>query len=191
MVKEKIFNIPNLLSFYRILIFPFILWLIFDGQVKLYAVFVCINIVTDFLDGKIARYFNMVTSFGARLDSYADYGTLFLSFFGIIKFKSADLLVHGWFLYFYIVLMALVQIFSFIKFRSFTSLHLYSFKGTGYLLAPLFFCWFFIKFYPWLYYLAIGIGILAEIETFFILLIIKERISDARGLYWILKRKNG
>ncbi len=191
MAKEKILNIPNLLSFYRILVFPLIFWLILDGQTRLYAIFLCINIITDFLDGQIARRFNLVTTFGARLDSLADYGTLFLAFFGIIKLKSADLVAHGWFLYLYIALMAFVQVVSFIRFHTYTSLHLYSFRATGYLLGPLFFCWFFIRFYPWLFYFAIGAGIIAEIETFIILLILKERITDAKGLYWILKMKDG
>jgi cardiolipin synthase (CMP-forming) len=191
MVKEKIVNIPNVLSFYRILIFPVILWFIIDYQVRLFAIFLCVNILTDFLDGQIARRFNMVTNFGARLDSLADYGTLFLAFFGIISLKSDDLATHGWFLYIYICLMVLVQVVSIIRFRSLTSFHLYSFRLTGYLLGPLFFFWFFVRFYPWLFYLALGLGVLAEIETLIILFLMKERVSNAKGLYWVLKNKHG
>jgi len=191
MGDEKIYNIPNLLSFYRILVFPVIFLFILDERDQLFAIFLCINIFTDFIDGQIARRFNMVTNFGAKLDSLADYGTLFLAFWGVIELKSSDLASHSWFLYFFISLMVFVQLVSVLRFRTYTSFHLYSFRVAGYLLALLFFCWFFVKFYPWLFYLAVGMGILAEIETFIILIILKEKISNAKGLYWLLRNKYG
>ena len=190
-MKERIITVPNLLSFYRILVFPVIFWFITKGMDHLFAVFLCINLITDFLDGKIARRFNQVTSFGARLDSLADYGTLFLALYGIVKFKADDLAVHGWLLYLFFSLIFIFQVISFIRFGSFTSFHLYSFKMAGYFLGALFFSWFFLSFYTWLYYLAIGWGILAEIETFLVIMKLKERKSDVKGLYWILKDKNG
>lgn len=190
-MKEKIITIPNLLSLYRLFVFPFIFWLIIKELEHFFAVFLCINLITDFLDGKIARRFNMVTRLGARLDSLADYGTLFLAFYGVIKFKAEDLINHGWLLYLFFSLMIVFQIISFIRFGSFTSFHLYSFKMSGYLLGALFFSWFFLDFYPWLYYLAVGCSILSEAETFAVIMTLKERRSDVKGLYWLIKEKNG
>lgn len=71
MDKKKIVTVPNLLSFYRLLAFPLILWLIISGKERLFAIFLIINLVTDFLDGFIARVFNQETDLGAKLDSFA------------------------------------------------------------------------------------------------------------------------
>ena len=48
MNKKEIFTIPNVLSFYRVLIFPVIFWFILSGKETLFAVFLVINLVTDF-----------------------------------------------------------------------------------------------------------------------------------------------
>ncbi len=187
MVKEKIFNVPNALSFYRILVFPLVLYFLISGQERIFAIFLCINLFTDALDGFIARKFNLSTKFGARLDSIADIGTYILAFWGIFKFKSEDLVSHGWILYIFLFLFVLIQILNLIKFRSFPSMHLFTFKTTGYIHAILFFSWFFIQFYPPYYYFAIGFGLIAEIESVILIFLLKERRSNVKGIYWVLK----
>ncbi|KJF42417.1 CDP-alcohol phosphatidyltransferase family protein [Draconibacterium sediminis] len=186
MAKEKIYNIPNALSAYRLIIFPFVLLLLFQKNESLFSIFIAINLLTDFLDGFIARTFNMVTKFGARLDSLADYGTYLLAFCGLFTFKRTDLQSHGWLLYVFMVLLVLSQIIHIYKFGTFSSLHLYSFKTTGYLHGLLFILWFFIGFFPGYYYFAMGFGILAELELISITLILKQKRSNARGIYWVL-----
>ena len=50
--KESFWTIPNMLSSYRILIFPFVVYLVFSGQEKLYAIFIALNLISDWLDGQ-------------------------------------------------------------------------------------------------------------------------------------------
>ena len=190
MTNEKIYNLPNALSFYRILVFPLILYFIFDGNQFLFSVFLCINLFTDFLDGFIARTFNMVTNLGAKLDSLADYGTYILAFFGIFKFKANDLAEHGLIFYSFIFLFVLVQLTHFFRFHIFSSFHLYSFKLTGLFQGILFFLWFFVGFYPVYYYFSMGFGILSVIESLTIIAILKEKRSNVKGLYWVLNSEN-
>jgi cardiolipin synthase len=189
MSEEKIINIPNALSLYRILVFPLAFWFLLSGQEEIFSIFLCINLITDLLDGFIARTFNMVTKLGARLDSLGDIGTYILAFVGVIKFKSADLAVHGLIFYLFIFLYVSAMAYHFLKFGSFASFHLYSTKITGYLQGTVFFLWFFIGFYPVLFYISMVIGVLAELETLVIISIIKQRSSNVKGLSWIFKNK--
>ncbi len=69
MDKKQIFTLPNVLSFYRVLIFPVIFWFILAGKESLFAIFLVINLVTDFLDGLLARALKQQTALGAKLDS--------------------------------------------------------------------------------------------------------------------------
>jgi len=188
MTREKFCNIPNTLSLYRIVVFPFVMFLVISRKEEWFAVFLCINLLTDFLDGFIARTFNMVTKLGTRLDSLADYGTYILAFSGVLTFKKADLAGNAWVLYLFIVLMFMTQVIHIRKFGTFSSYHLYSFKTTGYFQGFLFFAWFFIGFWEAYYYFAIGFGILAELESIFLTFLLKERRSNAKGLYWVLKQ---
>jgi phosphatidylglycerophosphate synthase len=190
MTKEKIFNVPNALSFYRILVFPLILIFLITGNERMFAIFLCINLITDFLDGIIARTFHLVTNLGARLDSLGDIGTYILAFTGIFRFKTADLAQHGWILYIFTFMYIMDMIIHFYRFHIFSSFHLYSFKTTGYLHGILFFLWFFVGFFPGYYYFSMGFGILAESEALIIMMILNERRSNVKGLYWILKEKN-
>jgi CDP-diacylglycerol--glycerol-3-phosphate 3-phosphatidyltransferase len=80
---ERVWTIPNILSLYRILVFPFILWLILSGNQQLFAAFITISLISDLLDGLIARTFKMQTKIGALLDSWADLGTYILAFLAI------------------------------------------------------------------------------------------------------------
>ena len=61
-------TIPNLLSFYRLITFPLIMYLTFCQQQRVFAILLIINLITDALDGIIARAFRCQTELGAKLD---------------------------------------------------------------------------------------------------------------------------
>ena len=189
MNKKEILTIPNALSFYRLAMFPLILYFILSGRESMFALFLVINLVTDVADGIIARRFNMVTEFGAKLDSIADDFTYLLAFLGIVVFKLDDLLphIHSFVLWF--VLMVLMMVFSLIKFGRLTSFHLYSFKIGGYIQAFFFILLFTIGFITPLYYFMVIWGILAAIEHLIIQVILSELRSNAKGLYWVIKEQ--
>ena len=80
-------NLPNKLTIFRILLIPIIMivygiraWRtpIFEGMDALtisnfiILILIFIGSITDFLDGKIARKYNLVTNFGKFLDPIAD-----------------------------------------------------------------------------------------------------------------------
>lgn len=182
-------NIPNILSLYRLLSFPFVLYLAIVKNEKLFVLFLCINLVTDILDGLIARTFNMKTEIGARLDSIADMFTYFLAITGIFLFKRADFEPHMVSFSFFIALFVLSHLLSLVKFGRFPSLHLYSWKIGGYIQGIFFFVLFVFGFYTWFYLLMVTWGIMAFSEHIVIQLILKKMVSDAKGLYWILRNR--
>ena len=77
---------PNLLSISRILLVPFILFLIINKSFFIAFCLCCIASLTDLLDGFLARKFNAVTDLGFYLDSMAD-KFFILSLYLIIGFK--------------------------------------------------------------------------------------------------------
>ena len=77
-MKKSALNVPNTLSLIRVLLVPaFVLTLIFMRDIKVWGYIVpslvfVITALTDMLDGKIARKYNLVTDFGKFIDPLAD-----------------------------------------------------------------------------------------------------------------------
>jgi cardiolipin synthase len=79
--KKDIFTIPNLLSLFRLLLIPvyIVIYLNAEDATDYYlaAGILTVSCLTDLIDGKIARHFNMITSLGKLLDPVADKATQF------------------------------------------------------------------------------------------------------------------
>lgn len=79
--KKEIFTIPNLLSLFRLLLIPvyIIVYLNAENFVDYYlaAGILAVSCLTDLIDGKIARHFNMISNLGKFLDPLADKATQF------------------------------------------------------------------------------------------------------------------
>ncbi len=189
MKRKDIFTIPNLLGFYRLFMFPVILYFILSGKESLFAIFLVINLFTDVADGIIARRFNMVSEFGAKLDALADNFTYFLAFLGLIVFKINEFMPHIVSFSIWCCLMVFLVVLSLIRFKGFTSFHLYSFKIGGYIQGAFFILLFAYGFITPLYYFMVVLGIGAAIEHISIQLLLKETRSNAKGLYWVLKER--
>jgi CDP-diacylglycerol--glycerol-3-phosphate 3-phosphatidyltransferase len=150
---------------------------------------ICISLVTDILDGLIARTFNMQTEIGAKLDSIGDIGTYIGAIIGVFVFKYSEFEPHLLSFFVFIGLFVSANLLALIKFGKSASLHLYSSKIGGYIQGFFFFTLFVFDFYTPFYYVMITWGIASFMEHITIQLIIKEMKSNAKGLYWVLKER--
>lgn len=72
-MNKRILTIPNLLSFFRLLLIPVFIWSYRVKEDRFLATgILLLSGVTDIVDGIIARKFNMVSDFGKVLDPVAD-----------------------------------------------------------------------------------------------------------------------
>lgn len=80
--SPRIWTIPNALCVVRILGSPGLVWLAYQQDRVACLVLFVVLWLTDWLDGKLAKWLRQSSPFGARLDSYADaifYGTTLLA----------------------------------------------------------------------------------------------------------------
>lgn len=187
---EKILNVPNLISLYRLLVFPVILYMILTERESWFVVLLCISLVSDVLDGNIARIFKLQTNFGAALDNLADICTIAMALWGLFVFKWTEVEPHAFILYLFFSLFILSYIIGFYRFGKIPGLHLYSAVSAGYVQGIFFFILFAFGFYPWMYYLAIGWGVVAYTEKIFVLLKLDDIKIGVKGLYWLVKSEN-
>ncbi len=96
-------TIPNLLTFFRILLIPIFLAVIAiytkeRDYLRYIAFSICVvAIITDLSDGYIARKFNLCSELGARLDPLADKLAVNLSLAFIAANTSFDVPIPLWF----------------------------------------------------------------------------------------------
>ena len=186
---ENIANVPNVISFYRLVTFPVILLLGIYGYEQLFVILLCINLVSDIFDGFIARRFNMATRFGASLDNLADIGTYLLALYGVFTFRWGEIQPHAWFLYLFLAIFLLSYLVAFIRLGKIPGLHLYSVVSSGYVQGTFFFVLFVWGFNLLFYYIAIGWGIIAYAEKILVLLRLEDIKPGVKGLYWLMKEQ--
>lgn len=83
--KKEILTIPNLLSLFRLILIPVYMTIYLRAQdladYALAAGILAVSCLTDAVDGKIARHFNMISTVGQILDPVADKATQFTLIF--------------------------------------------------------------------------------------------------------------
>lgn len=82
--KKEILTIPNLLSLFRLLLIPVYITIYWKARTTgdeigyyIAAGILAVSCLTDLVDGKIARHFNMISNVGKILDPLADKATQF------------------------------------------------------------------------------------------------------------------
>lgn len=79
--KKEILTIPNLLSLFRLVLIPVYMYIYLNAtqpyQFYTAGMILAVSCLTDAVDGKVARHFNMISTLGKILDPLADKATQF------------------------------------------------------------------------------------------------------------------
>ena len=79
--KKEVFTIPNMLSLFRLILIPVYISIYLKARdiydYLLSGGILVVSCLTDMIDGKIARHFNMISTLGKILDPLADKFTQF------------------------------------------------------------------------------------------------------------------
>lgn len=179
-------TLPNLLTGFRFVAAPFLLWLAWHGYAIAFMVLLAITFATDLLDGLTARLTGQVTQFGATLDSWADvmtYLTIALCCWWLWPdVISRERLYVG----LTIASCLLPALAGMLKFGRFTSYHTWGVKiaaaSMGLTLYVLF-----LSGPAWPFRVAAVICILAAIEEIAITWLLPEPESNLRSVWHVLK----
>lgn len=72
-ISEKVFTLPNIITFIRFLLIPVFLWLLFYLRENLAALVVfAVAACTDWVDGQVARRTHQVSKLGKMFDPFVD-----------------------------------------------------------------------------------------------------------------------
>ena len=184
--KENIFNLPNAISFIRILMAPVLIYLALEQQPEWFLITLIFTVFTDVLDGFLARVLNQITEMGSRLDSWGDF--IIYSTMAVCAWILWPEILLKEKLYFFIILFSFTApaLIGLIKFRTTTSYHTWAVKLAvavtviGYILL-------FGGYLDWPFRVAALLSLYAALEEIAITLIMRHEHVDVRTLRQAMK----
>jgi phosphatidylglycerophosphate synthase len=180
------FNVPNLVSGLRLALIPILVWLAWNSHQRVYLVCLGLSLLTDMLDGLLARWLNQITELGAKLDSWADFATYMTIPFSVwwlwpdvIRREAAFVVVA---LISYVVPIMV----GFLKYGRLTSYHTWLGKVTALLMGLAIFL--LLAGGPaWPFRWAVPVLVLAEIEECLLIARLPEWRANVPTLWHALK----
>jgi phosphatidylglycerophosphate synthase len=138
-MTESLFNIPNALSCSRLIFVPVLLALAYQQQEQWFLALLLISLLTDAVDGYLARKLNQTTELGAKLDSWGDLFTYITMVVGLAWLWPDTFSQETWFLYLALLCYLVPLLTGLLKFRVFPSYHTWSAKVAAILMLPAFY----------------------------------------------------
>jgi len=185
-IREEIVNLPNLVSFIRILMAPVLFYFAFTQQPNWFIGVLLFAEFTDVLDGFLARTLNQITEMGSHLDSWGDF-VIYLTIAVCAWILWPDILLRES-LYFTIIVLCftLPALIGFIKFRRFTSYHTWSVK-LAVMITVVSYILLFSGLLDWPFRIAALFCLYAAIEEIAITLLINQEHVDVRSVWQAAK----
>jgi cardiolipin synthase (CMP-forming) len=182
-------SIPNVISLSRLACTPILLVAAFAGYPVLFRWLLLICLLSDIADGWIARRFNLRSEFGAKLDSRADMAVQAVGFAGMWNLHRAFVSDYRLPLFFMVALYLTESLLALFRYGRISSFHTLLSRLAAYA-QGIFLIWLlFWGFLPFVFYLAIGLTLLASFEEMLLLYVLPAWEADVGGFYWVLKRK--
>lgn len=179
-------NVPNLLSAFRIASVPFLLVLAWNGATGIFLLVFGLGLVSDVLDGVLARRLGQESQLGARLDQWGDFALWLCLPFGawwlwpeIVRRESAYIILA-------IVAMVLPTAIGYAKYRAVPGYHTWSVKcgavlmGVGGLLLLAFDL-------AWPFRIAALFQLVCAVDELGITLLLAEREHDVPSIFHALR----
>lgn len=167
-------SLPNLITSVRFFLAPILVYLAYVQELLFFTILFYICGVSDYIDGPIARKYNLDSELGSILDSVADELLLLLGLVFIYLFRPEILLDNIALFGVFLSVYAVERILLYALHKGKARLHLYSgkaFARSFYIFLPLMF---YIDNYSPMMYLILSLGFITFIEHSIVYIKYKE-----------------
>ena len=182
-------NMPNAISLCRLLATPVLLTAALQERSLLFAWLLLACLLSDIVDGLLARSLRLQSPFGAALDSAADILVTIIGAVGTITMQWPFVVAHAWQLELLAALFAGEVLISFARYGRLSSFHTYLVRVSAYAQGAFVLSLFFWGYSAALFYFMWIVSCISQLEEWAILAVQPTWTSDVRGLYWVLKAR--
>jgi phosphatidylglycerophosphate synthase len=181
-------QLPNAISSARLLATPVLLFAAVTKHLGVFKWLLLGCLLSDILDGLIARVFHLRSRLGAVLDSAADMIVFVIGVFGLYVFQ-ADILAKHWMpLAFVIALYLLEAAGALWRYGRISSFHTILVRVAAYAQGIFIMSLFLWGYTAWVLYAMTAISVFAYLEEIVLLFLLPDWIADVRGIYWVISR---
>ncbi len=187
-MREPLLTIPNLLSIFRLVAAPFLLYLAWLGAAEAFLILLAISLASDALDGFLARRWSQESELGTRLDSWGDLANYLLV--PLCAWWLWPEIIRREFAVFWLVVgnFTVPLIIGLIKFHRIPGYHTWMTKFAAVLMVPAIYL-LFLEITPWLFRIAAMIQLIMAIEELAITLYLKELESNVKSIWHLHNRQ--
>ncbi|MCU1272739.1 MAG: hypothetical protein JWO48_170 [Bryobacterales bacterium] len=159
------------------------------GRRELFQWLLLACLLSDILDGLIARIFHLRSRLGAFLDSIADMLVSIIAVLGLLAFQKEFLAAHFGPLAVVVALYAAEMLAGLVRYGRLSSFHTVLVRIAAYLQGIFIMSLFLWGYWAGIFYAMIATSVLAYAEELVLLYVLRKWTADVRGLYWVLRRK--
>jgi len=189
MASSLIQHVPNLITIARILSVPVLLALATRQHEEVFKWLLLAALLSDILDGLLARAFDLASALGATLDSIADALLMGVAAYGIWVFHPGFVHAHGPTVLLVMGLWLLEMLVSIWRYGKLSSFHAYSIRVGAYMMGIFVMVLFIWGFHLWFFYMTVIIIVLGYLEEFVLLWLLPQWTPNVRGVYWVLRER--
>ncbi len=182
-------NLPNILSLSRIALAPFALVAAFYGSEKLFFIFFTLMLVSDVLDGYLARKLHQCSKIGSKLDSIGDYITYLSVPFATWWLWPEIIEEEALYIAVIIALFLIPGIVARIKFGQMVAYHTWITKIAAVVVSVGLILLLFSKDNT-LFHIAVYVMMIEATENLLITAVLKKPKTNVRSLWHVLKNKS-
>lgn len=189
MAPRSLRQLPNTISAARIVSVPVLIVLAYQGREEPFKWLLLAALLSDILDGLLARSMHVITVLGSRLDSIGDTLLMVAAVYGIVVFHWSFIEANAAWVVFVLCLWALTVVLALWRYGRLASFHSVALR-LGAVLFGVFVMYLFIFGYNALvFYIAIAVNIVAYLEVFLLIWLLPEWSPNTHGVYWVLKNR--
>ena len=133
---SNLYSIPNILSLLRLALVPVLVGLASAQRGDIFLVVLAVSLLSDVLDGYLARKLGLVSELGAKLDSWGDILTYAAMILGLHLIWPDIFDKQAEFLFAAMMSFILPTLLAFLKFGAYPSYHTWGAKLASVLMAP-------------------------------------------------------
>jgi cardiolipin synthase (CMP-forming) len=179
-------NVPNAISIARLCAAPVLLASVAEHWLDLFKWLLLACLLSDILDGLIARAFRLTSKLGAALDSAADILTMLIGMLGLAVLERTFVTAHWRELVLVVALYVAEVLASLWRYGKISSFHTLLARVAAYAAGIFIISLLFWGYHGWLFYLAVCAYVVELTEEMVLICVLPEWRSDVGGLARVL-----
>ena len=180
---------PNGISIARLCATPVLLASVLLDRIELFKWLLLACLLSDILDGLIARTFHLTTKLGASLDSVADAVTMLIGILGVFVFQKSFVSEHYSAMLLVAVFYVAELVASLIRYGKLSSFHTMLDRIAAYMAGIFAMSLFLWGYHGWLFKLTVVVYLVSLFEEMALICLLPEWRSDVGSIFRVLDKR--